>query len=69
MWVKLCEDRSQASGACSRYTYERSAIEEWLQQHDRSPVEPEKRLDRNKELVPNLIMRAHLSMFYRSANL
>lgn len=49
-----------------RYTYERNAIEAWMRGHDRSPVEPDRRLDRHKELVPNLTMRAHLSMFVKS---
>jgi len=58
------------SRACHRsYTYERAAIEKWMESNTRSPVEPDTALDRNKELVPNLTMKAHIKMFYKSANL
>jgi hypothetical protein len=40
-----------------------------METNGRSPVEPEIALDRNKELVPNLTMAAHIKMFYKSANL
>ncbi len=47
-----------------RFTYERKAIEKWMRDHTNSPVEPETLLDRNKELIPNLTMAAHIRMFY-----
>lgn len=44
------------------YTYERSAIEAWLEKHDVSPITNEDLTGRRKELVPNMTMRVAIQL-------
>lgn len=65
----MFQDFSCWKAWCCRFTYERKAIEKWMRDHTHSPVEPETLLDRNKELIPNLTMAAHIRMFYGKAGI
>ena len=49
------------------FTYERSAIEHWLKDHDTSPKTGKKL--RNKNTIPNHIVRAQLQTYREKAGL
>ena len=53
----LCRPR-----APRRYSYERSAIEEWFKKNSTSPMTNEEL--ENKELVPNRALRAVIKVLY-----
>ena len=46
---------------CDGHTYERTAVEEWLQSHDTSPITNEQ-LD-SKALIPNILLRSQIQAF------
>lgn len=45
-----------------RYSYERTAIKDWFQKHDTSPMTNE--VLESKYLVPNLALRAAILVMY-----
>jgi len=46
---------------CDGHTYERTAVEDWLQSHDTSPITNEQ-LD-SKALIPNILLRSQIQAF------
>jgi hypothetical protein len=48
-----------------RYSYEKSAIQDWLRRHDTSPMTNEAL--ESKELVPNRALRAVIRVLYALA--
>lgn len=47
---------------CDGQTYEKSAIEEWLKNHDKSPITGV--VLSNKKLIPNFVMKKLINSFY-----
>ncbi len=52
--------------ASDGHTYERKAIEEWLQNHDRSPLTNEKLQD--KKVYPCLYLKTSIAEFLNANN-